>query len=245
MKRNKLANLILQNLDASGKRFEIQNAADETTVYLYDVIDNWYGVDSESFIKALQDIKTGTINLRINSPGGDVFDARAMATALKQHSARVVAHIDGLAASAATYIALAADEVRMSQGAFFMIHKGWTWNVGNADDFRKSADLLDKVDDSISNDYAKKTGIGKAELIQMMADETWMSADEALEKGFVDSVFDDEPVSNSFDLSVYDKAPAIAAKVVDREPGTEPKPVFNARTPLYARLTEILERDNA
>lgn len=239
MRRNKLANLILKNLDAKCKKFEIVAASDETTIYLYDVIDNWYGVDSESFIKQLNDIDTSVINLRINSPGGDVFDARAIQTAIKQHKARVVAHIDGLAASAATYIALGADEVRMADGAFFMIHKGWTIALGNSDDFKKTADLLDKVDDSIANDYRAKTGLDKDELIQMMSDETWMSAEEAFEKGFVDSISDTETVDASFDLSVYDKAPAQSA------PEPEPKPAFNARTPLYSRITEILERNTA
>lgn len=238
-----MANLILKNLETKGKRFEVQNAAtDEATIYLYDVIDNWYGIDSQSFIKELNNIQSGTIHLRINSPGGDVFDARAIQTALKQHKAKVVAHIDGLAASAATYIALGADEVRMSEGAFFMIHKGWTLALGNADEFRKTADLLDKVDDSIANDYAAKTGIEHAELIQLMAAETWFTATEALDKGFVDSIFDGENVGNSFDLTVYDHAPQ---KIAEKTPETPPKPAFNAKTPLYGRLTEILERGTA
>ena len=241
MIRNKLANLILKNLEAPGKKFEIKNEGDETTIYLYDVIDNWYGIDSENFIKTLNDISSSVIHLRINSPGGDVFDARAINTALKQHKAKVVAHIDGLAASAATYVALGADEVHIAEGAFFMIHKGWTIALGNADDFKKTASLLDKVDDSIAGDYQAKTGIERSELISMMADETWMTATEALEKGFVDTVFDGDKVENSFDLSVYDHAP----KHEVEDPAPEPKPAFNARTPLYQKLTQILERANA
>lgn len=240
--RTKLANLIFKNLEAPGKRFEIENKGDETTVYLYDVIDNWYGVDSQSFIKELHNIKSTTINLRINSPGGDVFDARAMVTALKQHSAKIVAHIDGLAASAATYVALAADEVRMSEGAFFMIHKGWTISMGNADEFRKTAELLDKVDQSIVSDYHAKSGIDKDELIDLMAAETWFTAEEAKERGFIDEVVDGESVANSFDLTVYDHAPQ---KIAAKAPEMEPKPVFNARTTLYQKLTQIHERANA
>lgn len=240
MNRTKLANLIIKNIDSKGKRFEVKNAdSDEATIYLYDVIDNWYGIDSQTFIKELQNIDSNTINLRINSPGGDVFDARAIQTALKQHKAKVIAHVDGLAASAATYIALGADEVRMSDGAFFMIHKGWTIAMGNADEFRKTSDLLDKVDESIANDYAAKTGLDHSELIELMAAETWFTAEEAKEKGFIDAIFDGESVSNNFDLTVYDNAP----QAKQSEP--EPKPAFNAKTPLYNRLTEILERSTA
>lgn len=244
MIRNKLANLIFKNLNAAGKRFEFKAEGDETTIYLYDIIDNWYGIDSESFIKSLQEVKSRTINLRINSPGGDVFDARAIRTALMQHPAKVIAHIDGLAASAATYIAIGADEVRMADGAFFMIHKAWTLAIGNADEIRSTADLLDKVDDSIANDYHKKTAQPKETLVDMMAKETWMNAQEAKELGFVDIVTDEQAVENSFDLSVYDSAPK--PKAAAQTPPEEPaKPAFNARTPLYQKYTEILERANA
>lgn len=242
MKRTKLVALILNNLEASGKRFEVQNAEDEATIYLYDVIDNWYGIDSESFIKTLGEITASTIHLRINSPGGDVFDARAIHTALKQHKARVIAHIDGLAASAATYVSLAADEIRMSEGAFYMIHKAWTLAYGNADELRKTADLLEKVDESIVNDYHRKTNLSPDELSALMADETWFTAEEAKEKGFVDAVDGDEAIENTFDLTAYNRAPS---SIVAKSQEVEPKPVFNARTPLYQRLTEIMERSAA
>ena len=237
MRKMKLLNLIKNNLQAAGKRFEVVASGDrEVTVYLYDVIDNWYGISSEQFVKELIAIDADVIHLRINSPGGDVFDARAMATALKEHKAKVISHIDGLAASAATYIALAADEVRMSDGAFFMIHKGWTITLGNADELRGTADLLDKVDLAIANDYARKTAIETDQLLSWMSEEKWMDATEAKELGFVDEVVGGESVQNSFDLTVYDKVPA---KLTAKLPDPEPKPVFNARTPLFARLTEL------
>lgn len=241
MNRIKLLNLIKNNLDAPGKRFEIKNEADnEATIYLYDVIDNWWGVDSEQFSRELNLLDVDTIHLRINSPGGDVFDARAIQTALKAHKATINVHIDGLAASAATYVALAGDNIEISDGAFFMIHKGWTLALGNADDMRNTAGLLDKIDDSIANDYQKRTGIDKGELIQMMSDETWFSAEEALEKGFVDSIFtgnDESTVENKFNLDVYDHVPESIANAA-----IQPKPVFNQRTPFYQRLTEIHQR---
>ena len=150
------------------------------------------------------------IHLRIDSPGGDVFAARAMQTALSEHKARVIAHIDGLAASAATFLVMGADEIRMTSGALFMIHKGWTFTAGNADDMRKEAALLDKVDDAIAADYANRTGKDKAALIELMAAETWFSASEALENGFIDSIVEtiaEKSARNVYDLSVYQNAP--------------------------------------
>jgi ATP-dependent Clp protease protease subunit len=110
----------------------VKAEGDEATILLYDVIDPWWGVAAKDFIAALAGDHAPTIHLRINSPGGDVFEARAMATAIRQHKSNVIAHIDGVAASAATYIAvIAAKEVEMSDGAFFMIHQAWALAMGN------------------------------------------------------------------------------------------------------------------
>lgn len=239
MNRFKLINLIKSNFNAEGKRFEIKAAENgEATIYLYDVIDSWFGIGAESFAKALSEVDANRIHLRINSPGGDVFDGRAIYTALKQHPAEIIAHVDGLAASAATYVALAADHVEMTDGAMFMIHKGWTMAVGNADEMRKTASLLDQIDVSIVKDYVKKTGLESEQLMAWMAEEKWMDAEEAKSLGFVDSVFDGETVSNRFDLSAYDNAPKNLNKP---EPEDIPmRPAFNARTPFYNRLTELI-----
>lgn len=243
MKRLKLLNLIKNNLECKGKKFEVQARGDrEAVIYLYDIVDNWYGVNSEDFAREIDALDVDVINLHINSPGGDVFDARAMYSALKRHPARVVSHIDGLCASAVTYVAMAADEVRMTDGAFLMIHKGWTTLMGNSDEIRTTADLLDQVDASIANDYHKKTGIEVSQLTEWMGDEKWMNAETAKELGFIDSVFDGDGIENHFDLSVYDKLPEqLKAKAPDPDPQVPPKPVFNARTPLLARLTELHE----
>lgn len=241
MRKAALLNLIKNNLSVEGKRFEVKAETNgDATVYLYDVIDNWFGINSEEFAKQLLAIDASTIHLRIDSPGGDVFDARAIYTQIKQHPARVVAHIDGLCASAATYIALAADEIEMTDGAMFMIHKGWTTTIDNADGLRKTAELLDKVDDAIANDYHKKTGLEKPELLAWMGEEKWMNAQEAKALGFIDRIFDEGKASaraDRFDLSAYANAPAPQPAPL----ATEPKPVFNARTPLYQRLTELHE----
>src|SRR5690606_23555112 len=124
----------LLNDNARIQRHYACNAAGDTaTVWLYDVIgaDAWGGISASQFVQDVARIQAPVIHLRINSPGGDVFDARAMVTALREHPARIVAHIDGLAASAASYIALAADDVQMSDGAFLMIHNAWGIVLGN------------------------------------------------------------------------------------------------------------------
>ena len=102
---------------AKGQGFRVEGMDDEeASIYIYDAIGSWFGIDAQEFVRSLNSITANTIHLRINSPGGDVFDARAMITAVRQHKSKIVAHIDGLAASAATGLALAADEVEISEG---------------------------------------------------------------------------------------------------------------------------------
>lgn len=203
-------------------------AGSEATVYLYDYID-WLGVTAEAFVKDLNGIDADTIHLRVNSPGGSVFDARAIYTALKQHKAKVVAHIDGIAASAASFIVLAADEVEIVDGGFFMIHNAMNlvdiigyFNTSDHDqlsaDLDKSKQMLAKVDESLVNDYAKKTGLGKDEIRSMMEAETWLDAGEAVEKGFADRVYDGEVVDGRYDLSMFANAPDAPGKKHQNEP---------------------------
>lgn len=175
---------------------------DEETIYLYDTIGMW-GVDAEKFVRDITGSKAKTIHLRINSPGGSVFDARAMETAIAQSKANTIAHIDGMAASAATYIAMAADEVEISEGGFFMIHNAMSMVMGNKDDMLQEAALLEKIDDSISKTYQRRTGKDEAEVKAWMNSETWFTADEALESGFVDRVFKGDKPENKFDLSKF------------------------------------------
>lgn len=207
MLKNKLMQLLKNNAE-KGEPIHAEKKGDEATLYLYDAIGDWYGVSAKDFCKALAGIDAGTIHLRINSPGGDVFEARTIATALKQCGKTVVAHIDGVCASAATYVALAASSVEMAQGSFFMIHQAWAGIIGNSAELRDLAALLDKVDDSIIADYVAKSGEDADSIKQLMAAETWMTAQEALDFGFVDSVYDGKTADCSrWDLSAYENAP--------------------------------------
>lgn len=185
---------------------------DEATVYIYDAIGSWWGVDPAEWVPAFSQIKAKTIHLRINSPGGSVFDAEAMRTAIKQHSANVIAHVDGYAASAATGIAIAASEVEISDGAMFMIHNAWGWASGRAEELRDYADLLDKVDSSIVAAYVKKTGKDEAQVRDWMDKETWFTAAEALTHGFVDKIFEAEESDDAGNGAEPDDVAAMAAQ---------------------------------
>ena len=207
MLKSKLMQL-LKNNSEKDSAIRAEKKGDEATLYLYDAIGDWYGVSAKDFCKALAGIDAKTIHLRINSPGGDVFEARTIATALKQCGKAVIAHIDGVCASAATYVALAASSVEMAQGSFFMIHQAWSGIIGNSAELRDLAALLDKVDDSIIADYVAKSGKDPGSIKEMMAAETWMTAQEALDFGFVDSVYDGKTADCSrWDLSAYENAP--------------------------------------
>lgn len=197
MRLNRLMQLLADNRQATGRRFEVVNKAEEDAVeiFIYDAIvgsdieaEWWGGVSANAFVKALRGVTAGTIHLRINSPGGDVFGARAIETALREHKARVVVHIDGLAASAATFIAMAGDEIVIADGAMFMIHKAWTYAYGNADDLSKTVELLDKIDATLVDTYAKRTGQVDSRIAEWMAAETWFTAEEAVQHGFADRV---------------------------------------------------------
>jgi ATP-dependent Clp protease, protease subunit len=207
----------------------VENKASETTLYLYDEIGGWFGIDAQEFVKELQGVDANTIHLRINSPGGDVFAARSIQTALKQHKAKVVAHIDGLAASAASFIAMGADEIEMTDGGFLMIHSALSFfdilgyfNAADLDglmaEMVKERDLLAKVDDSIANDYAKKCGKTAEECKAWMVAETWFSGTEALANGLIDRVYDADPVENKFDLTGFVNVPEKLRRSEDASP---------------------------
>jgi ATP-dependent Clp protease protease subunit len=189
-------------------RFSMQAVGSEATVYVYDAIGEFWGVSAQEFVRQLNMLDVETIHLRINSPGGDVFAAKAMATALRAHAAHVVAHIDGVAASAATTLAIAADEVRMSEGAFFMIHNAFSFAMGDATEMRKMADMLEKVNASIVAEYVAKTGKSVEQINTWMNAETWFSASEAKAEGFIDYIdHETGQTSNLWDVSGYRNAP--------------------------------------
>lgn len=218
--------------DNNAKRAKLRveaSAQNEATIYVYGLIGGWWGdIDAQTLNDQLKEIDAKTIHLRVNSPGGDVFEARAMMTAIRQHKAKVIGHVDGLAASAATFLLMSSDEIEITQGGFFMIHNAWTVAMGNKGDLRSTADLLDKIDGTIVNDYASRATASREDIVGWMEGETWFTADEAMEHGFVDRVAEvagkgDDTASaraSAWNLAAYANAPK--ALTERAPPSTEP-----------------------
>lgn len=164
-------------------------ANDTAEISIYDEIGFW-GVSAASFAQDLKSCGNNLkqINLHIHSPGGDVFDGIAIYNLLKNHPANVTVYIDGLAASMASVIAMAGNEVIMPENAMMMIHKPWGIQGGDAEDMRKYADLLDKVENTLIPAYANKTGKTPEELAGMLSAETWLNGKECVEQGFADKL---------------------------------------------------------
>ena len=164
-------------------------ANDTAEISIYDEI-GFCGVSAASFAQDLKSCGNNLkqINLHIHSPGGDVFDGIAIYNLLKNHPANVTVYIDGLAASMASVIAMAGNEVIMPENAMMMIHKPWGIQGGDAEDMRKYADLLDKVENTLIPAYATKTGKTPEELAEMLSAETWLNGKECVEQGFADKL---------------------------------------------------------
>ena len=208
---NRLIQLQLDNRDKP-RAFKVSNEDNEATIFVYDIIgeDFFGGVGAQQFARDLAAITADTIHLRVNSPGGDVWDGRAMMTALRQHPAKVIAHIDGVAASAATSLVLAADEVEITRGAEFMIHNAWTIALGNRHEFLALSERLEQVDNQIITDYERRTGIDREEIVSMMDAETWLTAEDVVERGFADRIVETVDGAKNvtrWNLSAYNNAP--------------------------------------
>lgn len=187
---------------------------DVAEVMLYDEI-GYFGISAKDFADELNALTAPTIHLRINSPGGDVFDGIAMANAVRAHPSRVITHIDGLAASAASIVALAGREVHMADTALLMIHNAWTLAMGDTHEMAKTAATLAKIDSSLVTDYQRRTGASAEQVRAWMDAETWFSAEEALASNFIDTMVTPtteeqaaaEEALAAFDLSVFTHTP--------------------------------------
>ena len=165
-----------------------------------DIVDDdtgtfyeWFGLSAAypaQVERILAEDDNEEVVVDINSPGGDVFAASEIYTLLSQYQGNVTINIQGLAASAASVIAMAGDKVKISPTAQMMIHKAHSASSGNTDDFQHQSEVLAGVDESIANAYEAKTGLKRTDLLNMMAQETWLTAQEAVDKGFADEVMD-------------------------------------------------------
>ncbi|AFM40326.1 protease subunit of ATP-dependent protease [Desulfosporosinus acidiphilus SJ4] len=212
----------------------------------------WWG-DEVTPVAFAQDLKNlgdiSQLNIYINSGGGDVFAGQAIYSMLKRHPAQKNVYIDGLAASIASVIAMAGDVVFMPKNAMLMIHKAWTMAIGNANDLRKLADDMDKIDESILTTYQAKTGLDPETITEMVNAETWLTADEAVKLGFADVIEDSKQVSASIadgqlmvngqtmDLSRFRKTPQFVNK------GDQPQVPQDPRIPTLEEPNEELKEE--
>ncbi len=185
--------------------------SDTIELDVYDVIgEDWWGggVTAKDVRARLQQNRSAkAIKVRINSAGGDVIDGLAIYNLLNEHPAKVEVQIDALAASMASVIAMAGDEIRIAKNAFVMIHNPWGITMGGADEMRGMADLLDKMRANLADIYVARTGSSRKDVLAWMEAETWMTADEAKERGFVTAITPAKKMAASVDLSIFTNVP--------------------------------------
>jgi ATP-dependent Clp protease, protease subunit len=194
--------------------YTIRARASGTEVLIYDEIGA-YGVSAKGFLAELGALPDdAAIDLRLNSPGGSVFDAVAIYNALKRHAGDITVWIDGIAASAASYIAMAGDTIIMPENAFLMIHDPSGLVMGTAEDMRSTAEALDKVKGSLIQGYAAKSGKPDDEIAAFMAAETWLDAKDALDLGFIDRIAEPVKLAASFEIARFRNAPPSLVEAV-------------------------------
>jgi ATP-dependent protease ClpP protease subunit len=188
----------LRRADQASDGLRVVNAAGDGSapaeIYIYEEISDWWGICAQDVVDALKTITADAVDVHINSPGGDVFDALAIYQVLLSHPATINVYIDGLAASAASYIAQAGDTVRIGSAAMVMIHDAWGWAVGNAADMAATGALLDKISANLANVYATRAGgtadEWRARMLVNNGDGTWYTGQEAVDAGLADEVID-------------------------------------------------------
>lgn len=181
----------LRKPEMNGRGGVVAAADGVRELYLYDAIGGWWGGISADWLRGELDAMRGStkrLNVFVNSPGGDVFEAKAMFSLLQRFPSEKVVYVDGLAASAATFLVMAADRIVTAPHATWMIHEAWGGAYGNAKAMREYADLLEMVTGDIAGIYERRTKQPLDKLRELMAAETWMTADQARELAFTDSV---------------------------------------------------------
>lgn len=244
--KNKLATFLALNRSAP-REYRLDNLSPsgegEASIYLYDVIGyDWWsdgGVTAKQFADDLRALGSKTLNLHLNSPGGDVFEGRAMVAAMQSYPGKIVVHVDGLAASAASFLAMHADEIVMTDGSFLMIHNAWTMAMGDCRSMRETADLLEKLDGTIANDYLTRSTASAEQVKAWMDAETWFTAQDALSAGLCNRIAETRAAgvsarAKAWNLAAYDHPPAA---LITPEP--EPEPDLSAEHAHEHRLRAL------
>jgi len=222
--------------------FKIEaKGAGAAEIFLYDEIGA-FGITAKKFrddLAAVGPVKNLTVF--INSPGGEVFDGFAIYNMLVRHPASKTIRIDGLAASIASVIAMAGDKIVMAENSFLLVHRSSGVVIGTGEDMKDFSETMEKFDDSIARAYEKKTGKTHEDILQLMAEETWLSAAEAVEAGFADEVAPAMQVAAFFDLSRFTKAPAALSKPAETPTAPTPAPQPTAVEPDEIRAQVRME----
>jgi len=185
-------------MNARGKKGEILLYGDIGEGFFTD------GITAKDFIGNLNAMgNVSEIDIRVNSPGGDVFEGFSIYNALIRHPAKINVHVDGLAASIASIIAMSGDSINISDNGMMMIHEPWSMAVGDADEFRAKAQTLDKMRENLLATYVSRTGGDRDAISGLMKAETWMTAEEAVSRGFADFKVESEMMAASLNLSIY------------------------------------------
>lgn len=186
--------------------YSMDTSTGQSEVLIYDVI-GWPFVDANEFARDFNNISSKEITIGINSPGGDVFDGTAIFNTIDNHPSRIITRIDGIAASMASIIALAGDEIQIASNAYYMMHNPWSIAMGDHNDFQKEGELLERIAATLGETYANKTGLDIKAVRQMMDDETWLIGKELVDQGFADKVIGSNKANAKFDLSMYANTP--------------------------------------
>lgn len=232
---------------------ELPNNEARIDIYGEVVPDDWRASDVDtsavSFRNAIKDLgEVDTLNVHINSPGGSVYDGVAIFNMLRQHKASVTVHIDGLAASIASVIAMSGDKVVMPSNSMMMIHNAMSVSIGNANDMRKMADDLEKINESVINSYiAKNPELDREYLKALMDDETWLTASEAYELGLVDVI--DEPVAavasiDKEQVNRFKNVPKMLKEMVETPKDTNENTDKESYEELKNKYDELLKQVN-
>lgn len=213
--------------DHEGLRVSNAAAAEDgpAEVWLFDEIDSWWGVGAKDVQQVLNSITADKILMHLNSPGGDVFEAHAIYNALRAHPANVTVQVEGLAASAASYIAMAGDQVLIASNASFMIHDAITLTYGNEADHLHNAPILGQQSDIIARIYAERTGTEAEEWRDRMREESWFDATEAIELGLADGLIEHPDTSASVDdvhVGLFAAAASLLATLPSNDQTTDP-----------------------
>ncbi len=191
---------------ATGAGFNVHAAGNATVIEFFDEVGS-AGISEKAFSEKLK-AAPGDIILKINSPGGDVFEGIGIHNDLVAHTGNVRVEITGVAASAASIIAMAGDQIAIAENAAFMVHNSWALTIGDRNDHGDTEDLLGQIDQALAGTYAARSGLSVADCASMMDAETWLFGADAKAKGFADEILGAADVAARFDLSVYSRAPA-------------------------------------